>query len=110
MLKLCIYDIRWKCLNVARQVALDALEPACPGRPSRTRTRGLEVCSLSDARHGLQEHLGYVWTTLVKEASLVPKEGELRWQASVDSFLRFTDKPMVAAKEAMTAGLARTGL
>ena len=66
--------------------------------------------------------LGYVWTTLVEDeewilrrvgsvtlesAGLIPKEGGLRLKDAVEAFLRFTDKPMVTAKEAVTAGLTQ---
>ncbi|GIX50695.1 MAG: hypothetical protein KatS3mg132_889 [Limisphaera sp.] len=69
-----------------------------------------------------QEHLEYLWTTLVEDeewilrrvgsvtlesTGLIPKEGGLRLKDAVEAFLRFTDKPMIAAKEAVTAGLAQ---
>jgi hypothetical protein len=86
------------------------------------RGQEVEACALSDARRTFQEHLGYVWTTLVEDeewilrrvgsvtlesTGLIPREGGLRLKDAVEAFLRFTDKPMVAAKEAVTAGLAQ---
>lgn len=110
-----------KRLDAARRAALEALGPAYT---VALRVRGQEVdaCSLSDARRAFQEHLGYVWTTLVEDeewilrrvgsvmlesTGLIPKEGGLRLKDAVEAFLRFTDKPMVAAKQAVTAGLAQ---
>ena len=113
-------DLR-KRLDASRQAAFDALGPAYTVA-LRVHGQEVEVCSLSDARHGLQEHLGYVWTTLVEDeewilrrvgsvtledTGMIPKEGGLRLKEAVEAFLRFTDKPMVATKDAVTAGLAR---
>lgn len=107
-------------LDVARQAAFDALGPAYTVA-LRVHGQDVEVCSLSDARHGIQEHLGYVWTTLVEDEEwilrrvgsvtlqdngMIPKEGGLRLKEAVEAFLRFTDKPMIANKDAVTAGLA----
>ena len=101
--------------------AFEALGPAYTVA-LRVRGRDVEVCCLSDARHGLQEHLGYVWTTLVEDeewilrrvgpvtlenTGIIPKGGGLRLKDSVEAFLRFTDKPMIASKDAVTTGLAQ---
>ncbi len=110
-----------KRLETARRAAFDALGPAYTVA-LRVHGQDVEVCSLSDARLGLQEHLGYVWTTLIEEeewilrrvgsvtlqdSGMIPKEGGLRLKEAVEAFLRFTDKPMVATKDAVTVGLAR---
>jgi hypothetical protein len=110
-----------KRLDAARKTALEALGPAYTVA-LRVRGQEVESCVLSDARRTFREHLGYVWTTLVEDeewilrrvgsvtlesTGLIPKEGGLRLKDAVEAFLRFTDKPMVAAKEAVTAGLAQ---
>jgi len=110
-----------KRLEAARKAALEALGPAYTVA-LRVRGQEAEACVLSDARRTFQEHLGYVWTTLVEDeewilrrvgsvtlesTGLIPKEGGLRLKDAVEAFLRFTDKPMVAAKEAVTAGLVQ---
>ncbi len=110
-----------KRLEAARRTALEALGPAYTVA-LRVRGQEVEACSLSDARRTFQEHLGYVWTTLVEDeewilrrvgsvtlesTGLIPKEGGLRLKDAIEAFLRFTDKPMVTAKEAVTAGLAQ---
>ncbi len=110
-----------KRLEAARKAAVEALGPAYTVA-LRVRGQEVEPCALSDARRTFQEHLGYVWTTLVEDeewilrrvgsvtlesTGLIPKEGGLRLKDAVEAFLRFTDKPMVAAKEAVTAGLAQ---
>lgn len=110
-----------KRLDTARQAAFEALGPAYTVA-LRVHGQEVEVCSLADARHGLQEHLGYVWTTLVEDeewilrrvgpvtlqdTGMIPKEGGWSLKEAVEAFLRFTDKPMVADKKAVTAGLAQ---
>ncbi|MEJ5376498.1 MAG: DUF499 domain-containing protein [bacterium] len=110
-----------KRLDAARKAALEALGPAYTV-VLRVHGQEVESCVLSDARRTFQEHLGYVWPTLVEDeewilrrvgtvtledTGLIPKEGGLRLKDAVEAFLRFTDKPMVATKEAVTAGLAQ---
>lgn len=110
-----------KRLDAARKAALEALGPAYTVA-LRVRGQEVESCALLDARRSFQEHLGYVWTTLVEDeewilrrvgsvtlegTGLIPKQGGLRLKDAVEAFLRFTDKPMIAAKEAVTAGLAQ---
>ena len=108
-------------LETARRATLEALGPAY-SVALRIHGQDIESCALSDARRTFQEHLGYLWTTLVEDeewilrrvgsvtleqTGLVPKEGGLRLKDAVEAFLRFTDKPMVANREAVTAGLAQ---
>jgi hypothetical protein len=113
-----------KRLETARKAALEALGPAYTV-VLRARGQDVEACQLSDARRTFQEHLGYVWTTLVDDeewilrrvgsvtlesTGLIPTEGALRLKDAIEAFLRFTDKPMVATKEAVTAGLEQACL
>ena len=108
-------------LNTSRQAVYQALGAAYT---IVLRVRGTEIDALPlmDARQTFQEHLGYLWTTLVKEeewilrsvgsvtlenTGLIPKKGSLRLKDAIQAFLRFTDKPMIAAEEAVTAGLTQ---
>jgi len=110
-----------KRLETARRATLEALGPAYTAA-LRVRGQEVEVVLLTDARRSFQEHLGYLWATLVEDeewilrrvgsvtlesSGIVPKEGGLRLKDAVEAFLRFTDKPMVATKEAVTSGLAQ---
>lgn len=110
-----------KRLEAADRAVAEALGPAYTVA-LRVHGQNVESCVLSDARKSFQEHLGYVWTVLVedeewilrrvglltlKETGLIPGEGAIRLKDAVDAFLRFTDKPMVATKDAVTAGLAQ---
>ena len=108
-----------KRLDDARRTTVEAIGPAYT---VALRVHGSEVepCVLSDARPSFQEHLSFLWTTLVEDeewilrrlgsvtlekTGLVPKEGALRLREAVEAFLRFTDKPMIATKGAVTSGI-----
>jgi len=110
-----------KRLDATRRAALEALGPAYT---VVLRVHGQEIDSvvLADARRSFQEHLGYIWATLVEDeewilrrvgsvtleaSGIVPKEAGLRLRDAVEAFLRFTDKPIVSSKEAVTSGLAQ---
>ncbi len=108
-------------LEAARRSTLEALGPAYTV-VLRVHGQDIESCVLTDARRSLQEHLGYIWTTLVEDeewilrrvgsvtlenTGIIPKEGALRLKDAVEAFLRFTDKPMVATKEAVTTGIVQ---
>jgi len=90
-----------KRLDAARKAALEALGPAYTVA-LRVRGQEVEPCALSDARRTFQEHLGYVWTTLVEDekwilrrvgsvtlesTGLIPKGDGLRLKDAVEAFL-----------------------
>lgn len=117
------YDLRER-LDTAKEAAFQSLGPAYTVA-LRVREQEVESFSLPDARHNFQTHLGYVWTTLVEEeewilrragsvtlenTGLIPKGGGLRLKDAIGAFLRFTDKPMIAAKAAITDGLTQACL
>ena len=64
-----------------------------------------------------QEHLGFLWTTLVEKeewilcrvgsltlekAGLIPNEGGIRLRDAIDAFLRFSDKEMISSNPSST--------
>lgn len=109
-------------LDAAEQSAAQALGPAYT-TAFRVSGSDVEVAALTDARTAFPEHLAYVWEQLVGDdhewilrrvgsvtldkVGLVPKERGHRLRDAIEAFLRFTDKPMIASKEAVTAGLAQ---
>jgi hypothetical protein len=110
-----------KRLEAAQRAASEALGPAY-SVVLRVQGQDLEACPLTDARASLQDHLGYVWKTLVEDeewilrrvgsvtmqkTGLVPEKTPIRVKDAIDAFLRFTDKPMIATKDAVTEGLAQ---
>jgi len=110
-----------KRIEAARRTALETLGTVYTVI-LRIHGQEIEACVLTDARRNLQEHLAYVWKTLVEDeewilrriglvtlekTGLIPKEGSIRLKEAVEAFLRFTDKPMISSKEAVTSGLAQ---
>jgi len=108
-----------KRLEAARRSVLETLGAAYTVA-LRVRGQEVEVYTLPDARQSFQEHLNYLWTTLVEDeewilrrvgpvtlqkSGLIPQEGAIRLQDAIEAFLRFTDKPMIASKRAVTVGL-----
>ena len=88
----------------------------------RVSGSSVEACVLPDARRTFSQHLAYLWHTLVEdeewilrrvglltleETGLVPKEGGIRLKDAIEAFLRFTDKPMIASKQAVIDGLTQ---
>lgn len=112
-------DLRSRLSN-AEKAATDALGPAYT--VAIKVNGGIEEVSLSDARPSFAEHLAYLWSSLVEDAEwilkrvgsvtlqkagLVPTEGGVLVKDAVDAFLRFTDKPILATKDAVTVGLSQ---
>jgi hypothetical protein len=110
-----------KRLDAAERAVNDSFGPAYTV-VLRIHGSDVEVVPLPDARPNFQEHFGYVWKTLVEDeewivrkvgsvtlekTGLVLTDGAMLVKDAVDAFLRFTDKPMIASKESVTAGLAQ---
>ncbi len=103
---------------------LAAAENLGPAYTVVIRVEGQEIewCALSDARKDFADHLAYVWRTLVedeewilrrvgsvtlKSTGIIPEADGLCLKDAVESFLRFTDKPMIASREAVSEGLSQ---
>jgi hypothetical protein len=110
-----------KRLEAAEKAGAEALGPAHTV-VLKVSGQSVDAVVLSDARQSFQEHLGYVWTSLVEEeewvlrrvgsvtlrsTGLIPDSGGIRVKDAVEAFLRFTDKPMIASKDAVAAGLVQ---
>jgi hypothetical protein len=108
-----------KRLDNAQRATAEALGPAYVVA-LRVHEQDVESCTLSDAEPSFAAHLGLLWNALVEDeewilrrlgsvtlekTGLVPKEEALRLRDAIDAFLRFTDKPMIAGKNAVTDGL-----
>lgn len=78
--------------------------------------------TLNDAKKDFSEHLHLVWKQLVEEeewilrrvgsvtlqkVGLIPSAGGIRLADAIETFLRYTDKPMIASREAVTQGLTQ---
>ena len=109
-------------IETATKSAAEALGPAYTVA-LRVRGQEVESVSLGDARASIGEHLTLLWNTLVEDEEwilrkvgsvtlqkngLILKEGDapMRLTDAVESFLRYTDKPVVATKEAVVDGVS----
>lgn len=113
-------DLRQR-VQSAEKTAAEALGPAYT---VALRIDGVDVeaVSLGDARPNFPDHLAYLWETLVDEeewilhrvgavtlrnAGLIPGTGGIQLKDAIEAFLRFTDKPAIASKDAVVSGLAQ---
>jgi len=107
-------------LKTARASVQDALTSAY-SNVARIEGQSVVFVSLTDAKRDWGEHLNLAWKQLVEEqewvlrkvgsvtlqkAGLIPSEGGIRLNDAIEAFLRYTDKPMLAAREAVTQGFA----
>lgn len=87
---------------------------------ARIEGQTVAVSSVSDSKTRLEEHLEVVWKHVIEEeewvlkkvgtvtlqkVGLVPTEGGIRVKDAIDAFIRYTDKPMIASKDAVIQGL-----
>jgi hypothetical protein len=77
------------------------------------------VSALTDAKNTFAEHLKLVWDHVIDEewllrkvgavtlqtAGLIPSESGIRVKDAIEAFLRSTDKPMLASRDALLEGL-----
>jgi len=89
---------------------------------ARMEGQSLTFAAVTDAKPDFGEHLKAVWRQVVEDeewvlrkvgvvmlqkVGLVPTEGGIRVKDAIEAFLRYTDKPMIATREAVLAGLAQ---
>lgn len=105
--------------ETARKAVIESLGSAY-AHVARIKGETIELTALSSAGKSITEHLQIVWKQLVEEeewilrkvgrvslqeTGLIVTEGSLRLKDAVVSFLRYTDKPQIATREAVTDGL-----
>lgn len=110
-----------KRLEAARKSVSEALGSAY-AYAARIEGQGVAVVQVADPKPSFGDHLQAVWKQLVEEeewvlrkvgavtlqkVGLVLAEGGMRIQDAVEAFLRYTDKPMIATREAVLQGLAQ---
>ncbi len=108
-------------LATARKSVGESLGPAYPNA-ARYQNDKITTTTFSSAGITFADHLQIAWKQLVeeeewilrkvggitlKETGLVLAEGSLRVKDAVESFLRYTDKPMIANREAVSLGLSQ---
>lgn len=110
-----------KRLEAARKTVLESLSGAYT-HVARIEGQNVLAVPLSEIKPSFSEHLQAVWHQLVEdeewvlrrvgalklqEVSLVPTDGGIRIKDAVEAFLRYTDKPMIASRDAVLQGLAQ---
>lgn len=108
-----------KRLEEARKAVGQALGVAY-AHVARVEGHDVAVTDVAEAKPSFAEHLQAVWRQVVEEeewvlrrvgavtlqkVGLVPTEGGIRVKDAIEAFLRYTDKPMIAAPSAVTEGL-----
>ena len=78
------------------------------------------VVPISDVRANFNEHLQSTWKQIVEDeewvlrkvgivtlqnVGLVPKENGIRVKDAIEAFIRYTDKPLIASRDAVIEGL-----
>jgi hypothetical protein len=109
-----------KRLEAAEKSAVESLGAAYTVA-LRIAGQEVESTALGDAQPTFSEHLAFLWQTLVqdeewilrkigpvtlKNVGLVPDTGGIAIKDAVEAFLKFTDKPMIASRIAVTSGVA----
>ena len=109
-----------KRLEAAEKSAVESLGAAYTVA-LRIAAQEVESTALGDAQPTFSEHLAFLWQTLVqdqewilrkigpvtlKNVGLVPDTGGIAIKDAVEAFLKFTDKPMIASRIAVTSGVA----
>jgi hypothetical protein len=108
-------------LEKARESVGEALGVAYT-TAARIEGQKVAVTTLTQMKPNLADHLQAAWKQLVEEdewilrkvgtvtlqnVGLVPGDGGIRLKDCFEAFLRYTDKPMVATKDAVVQGIAQ---
>ena len=108
-------------LDAAKKAVVESL---CAAYTQMAKVEGqsIEVTTLPVTRPNLMEHLREAWKHIVEEEEWVLKkvgtvtlqkvgvlvtEGSMRVRDAIECFLRYTDKPMIASKDAVLTGLSQ---
>jgi Protein of unknown function (DUF499) len=86
---------------------------------ARVEGQSFVTSALTDAKNNFAEHLKLVWDHVIDEewllrrvgavtlqtAGLIPTGDGIRVKDAIEAFLRYTDKPMLASRDALLEGL-----
>lgn len=113
-------DLKTRLSN-ARKTVTESLGSAYT-HIARIDGQTVKVIALSEAKPTFGDHLQAAWKQVVEEeewvlrkvgavtlqqVGLVPTEGGTHSKDAIEAFLRYTDKPMIASREAVLQGLAQ---
>lgn len=108
-----------KRLEAARKSSLESIGSAFTVL-LRVAGQEVEQTSIQNPGRTFREHLKAIWEHLLNEeewilrkvgsvtlanTGLIPSDSAISLKNAVEAFLRFTDKPMISSREAVTVGL-----
>lgn len=106
----------------AAQKALGELSGGAYTHVARVEGQQLNAVQLGSSKANIIEHLRAAWKQMVEEeewilrkvgtvtlqnVGLIPDQGGSRVKDAIEAFLRYTDKPIIATRDAVLAGLAQ---
>lgn len=110
-----------KRLDNARKTATESLGSAYT-HVARIEGQSVVVTALTDTKPSFSDHLQAVWrqvvedeewvlrrvgTVTLQKVGLISESGGIRIKDAIEAFLRYTDKPMIASREAVLQGLSQ---
>ena len=108
-----------KKLEAANKTVAESLGAAY-SHVARIEGQEVSISPLSESKSTFAEHLKVVWNHVVDDqewvlrkvggvtlqtAGLIPTEGGISINEAIEAFLRYTDKPMIASRDAVLEGL-----
>lgn len=108
-----------KRLETARKSVVESIGSAYI-HIARIEENEVSISTLNDAKSDFSDHLRAVWnhviedeewvlrkvgTVTLQKVGLVPEQGGIRIKDSIEAFIRYTDKPMIANRDAVIEGL-----
>ncbi len=108
-----------KRLDAANKAVTEALGAAY-SHVARIEGQAVSISALSESKSTFTDHLKVVWNHVVENeewvlrkvggvtlqsAGLIPTQGGILVKDAIEAFLRYTDKPMVASRDAVLEGL-----
>lgn len=106
-------------LETARKSVVESIGSAYI-HVARIEGNEVNISTLSDAKSDFADHLRSVWnyvvedeewvlrkvgTVTLQKVGLVPEQNGIRVKDSIEAFIRYTDKPMIAHRDAVIEGL-----
>jgi hypothetical protein len=113
-------DLKQK-LSKQKEAVAEVIGAAYP-HAARVDGQQVAVCNIPEIGNSLSDHLLAVcrqvtdeeeWvlrkvgSVTLQRTGMVPKEGGIRVKDAVEAFLRYTDKPMISAADAVVQGLSQ---
>ena len=108
-------------LTTARKSVTESLGSAYT-YAAQIEGKKISISQITDTRASFSDHLGLIWKHLVEDeewilrkvgtvtlqkVNLIPDKDGIRLKEAIETFLRHTDKPMIASRHAVAEGLSQ---